>query len=112
MNNWAVEFKSNKIDFIFIQGTTNILADTLSRLIEIDDDTKLPAEEEGHKFWFEQLEQLPPAYLAVMEEVIINKVTNDRIHIQHTGPVQLDLQIELPITNMKMKELQEQDKWT
>ena len=55
-------------------------------------------------------EQLPPAQVAVTEEVIINKVTNDRNHIQDTDLVQLDLQIELPITDMKMKELQEQDK--
>ena len=41
VNNWAVELKSQKIDFVFIQGTKNVLADTLSRLIEIDDDIKL-----------------------------------------------------------------------
>ena len=44
VNNWAVELESQKIDFAFIQGTKNVLADTLSRLIEIDDDIKLPAE--------------------------------------------------------------------
>ena len=103
--------ESQKIDFTLIQGTKNILTDMLSRLIEIDNDIKLPAEEEGHKFRYVQFEQLPPAQVVVMEEVIINKVTNGRIHIQHTDPGQLDLQIELPITNMKMKELQEQDKW-
>ena len=41
VNNWAVELESQKIDFVFIQGTKNVLADTLSRLIEIDDDIKL-----------------------------------------------------------------------
>ena len=51
VNNWAVELESQKIDFVFIQGTKNVLADTLSRLIEIDDDIKLPAEQEGHEFW-------------------------------------------------------------
>ena len=44
VNNWAVELKSQKIDFVFIQGMKNVLADTLLRLIEIDDDIKLPAE--------------------------------------------------------------------
>ena len=51
VNNWAVELESQKIDFVFIQGTKNVLADTLSRLIEIDDDIKLPAEQEGHEFF-------------------------------------------------------------
>ena len=50
VNNWAVELESQKIDFVFIQGTKNVLADTLSRLIEIDNDIKLPAEQEGHEF--------------------------------------------------------------
>ena len=50
VNNWAVELKSQKINFVFIQGTKNVLADTLSRLIEIDDDIKLPAEQKGHEF--------------------------------------------------------------
>ena len=52
VNNWAVELESQKIDFAFIQGTKNMLADTLLRLIEMDDDIKLPAEQEGHEFGY------------------------------------------------------------
>ena len=76
VNNWAVELESQKIDFVFIQGTKNVLADTLSRLIEIDDDIKLPAEQEGHEFGYVPFEQLPPAQVTVTEEVIINEVNN------------------------------------
>ena len=50
VNNCAVELELQKIDFVFIQGTKNMLADTLLRLIEIDDNIKLPAEQEGHEF--------------------------------------------------------------
>ena len=50
VNNWAVELELQKIDLVFFQGTKNVLANTLSRLIEIDDDIKLPAEQEGHEF--------------------------------------------------------------
>ena len=110
VNNWAVELESQKIDFVFIQGTKNVLADTLSRLIEIDDDIKLPAEQEGHEFGYVPFEQLPPAQVTVTEEVIINEVNNLKIKIQHIDPVQKDLKIELPISNLKLKELQEQDK--
>ena len=109
VNNWAVELKSQKIDFVFIQGTKNVLADTLSRLIEIDDDIKLPAEQEGHEFRYVPFEQLPPAQVTVTEEVIINEV-NDKVKIQHIDPVQKDLKIKLPISNLKLKELQGQDK--
>ena len=110
VNNWAVELESQKIDFVFIQGTKNVLADTLSRLIEIDDDIKLPAEQEGHEFGYVPFEQLPPAQVTVTEEVIINKVNNLKIKIQHINPVQKELKIELPISNLKLKELQEQDR--
>ena len=33
VNNWAVELESQKIEFVFIQGTKNVLADTLSKLM-------------------------------------------------------------------------------
>ena len=110
VNNWAVELQSQKIDFVFIQGTKNVLADTLSRLIEIDDDIKLPAEQEGHQFGYVPFEQLPPAQVTVTEEVIINEVNDMKVKIHHINPVQKDLKIELPISNLKLKELQEQDK--
>ena len=110
VNNWAVELESQKIDFVFIQGTKNVLADTLSRLIEIDDEIKLPAEQEGHEFGYVPFEQLPPAQVTVTEEVIINEVNNLKIKIQHIEQVQKDLKIELPISNLKLKELQEQDR--
>ena len=109
VNNWAVELKSQKIDFVFIQGTKNVLADTLLRLIEIDDDIKLPAEQEGHELGCVPFEQLTPAQVTVTEEVIINKVNDMKVKIQHIDPIQKDLKIELPISNLKLKELQEQD---
>ena len=87
-----------------------MLADTLSRLIEIDDDIKLPVEQEGHEFGYVPFEQLPPAQVTVTEEVIINEVNNLKIKIQHIDPVQKYLKIELPISNLKLKELQEQDR--
>ena len=42
VNNSAAELESQKIDFVFIPGITNVLADTLSKLIEVDSDVKLP----------------------------------------------------------------------
>ena len=109
VNNWAVELESQKIDFVFIPGVKNVLADTLSRLIEVNSDVKLPEEEEGHEFGYVPFEQLPPAQVEVLEEILINKVTNDKVTIQHDTPIQKNIEIELPLTNQKMKELQEQD---
>ena len=64
-----------------------MLANTLSRLIEIDDDIKLPAEQEGHEFGYVPFEQLPPAQVTVTVEVIINEINNLKIKIQHIDPV-------------------------
>ena len=50
VNNWAVWLESQNINFKFIAGTKNVLADTLSRLIELDESIKLPEEEPGYKF--------------------------------------------------------------
>ena len=48
VNNRAVELESGNINFEFIAGTKNVLADTLSRLIELDKSIKLPEEEPGY----------------------------------------------------------------
>ena len=50
VNNWAVELESQNITFKYIPGIQNTLADTLSRLIEMDDNIKLQPEEEGKEF--------------------------------------------------------------
>ena len=44
VNNWAMALKSFNIQFEYIQGSKNILTDTLSRLIDINEDTRLPPE--------------------------------------------------------------------
>ena len=41
VNNWAVELESQNITFEYIPGIQNTLADTLSRLIEMDENIKL-----------------------------------------------------------------------
>ena len=113
VNNWAVELGSQNINFEFIAGTKNVLPDTLSRLIERDENIKLPEEEPGYEFGYTPFKELPPATVTVIEEVIINENKSDQstgsIKIKHDDPVATDIKIELPLTNSKMKELQKQD---
>ena len=52
VNNWAVELESQDITFEYIPGIWNTLADTLSRLIEMDENIKLQPEEEGKEFGY------------------------------------------------------------
>ena len=113
VNNWAVELESQNINFEFIAGTKNVLADTLSRLIEFDESIKLPEEEPGYKFGYTPFKELSPARVTVIEEVIISENQGDQLpgslKIQHNDPIAKDIEIKLPLTNSRMKELQEQD---
>ena len=113
VNNWAVELESQNINFEFIAGTKNVLADTLSRLIEFDESIKLPEEEPGYEFGYTPFKELPLARVTVIEEVIISENQGNQLpgslKIQHNDPIAKDIEIELPLTNSRMKELQEQD---
>ena len=50
VNNWAMELEAFNIKFQHVSGKTNILADTLSRLVDIDPDARLDPENAGWEF--------------------------------------------------------------
>ena len=52
VNNWAMELEAFNIQFDYIKGSNNILADTLSCLISIDPDTPTMPEEPGYEFGY------------------------------------------------------------
>ena len=94
VNNWAVELEAQNITFKYIPGIRNTLADTLSRLIEMDEDIKLQPEEEGKEFGYFPFKELPPATTQVIEEVIECEIGN--INIQHEDPVEINTEITPP----------------
>ena len=110
VNNWAVELESQNITFEYIPGIRNTLADTLSRLIEMDENIKLQPEEEGKEFGYFPFEELPPVMTHIVEEVIECEIGN--INIQHTDPVEIDIDIQLPLKDEKLAKLQESDPHT
>ena len=107
VNNWAVELESQNITFEYIPRIRNTLADTLSRLIEMDEDIELHPEEEGKEFGYFPFEELPPVTTQVIEEVIECEIGN--INLQHADPVQIDIEITLPMKDEKLVKLQESD---
>ena len=110
VNNWAVKLESQNITFEYIPGIRNTLADTLSRLIEMDENIKLQPEDEGKEFGYFPLEELPPVTTQVTEEVIECKIGN--INIQHPNPVHVNNDISLPLKDEKLVKLQESDPHT
>ena len=107
VNNWAVELESQDITFEYIPGIRNTLADTLSRLIEMDEDIKPPPEEEGKEFGYFPFEELPPTTTQAREEVIECEIGN--INIQHPDPVEINNDISLPLKDNKLVHLQKSD---
>ena len=58
-NNWAMELEAFNIQFDYIKGSNNILADTLSHLISIDPDMPKMPEEPGYEFGYAIFEEFP-----------------------------------------------------
>ena len=110
VNNWAVELGSQNITFEYIPRIRNTLADTLSRLIEMDKDIKLHPKEEGKEFGFFPFKELPPVTTQVIEEVIECEIGS--INLQHPEPVQIETDITLPMKDKKLATLQECDLYT
>ena len=108
VNNWAMELEAFNIQFDYIKGSNNILADTLSQLITIDPDTPTTPEGQGYEFGYAIFEEFPKVKTKTYEvnEVIVG--TNKEII--NDPELQESLQcIENPIAPQQLKKLQQQD---
>ena len=109
VNNWAMELEAFNIQFDYIKGSNNILADTLSCLIAIDPDTPTTPKEQGYEFGYAIFEKFPKVQTKTYEvnEVIVG--TSKEI-IKNDPELQNSLQcIENPIAPQRLKKLQQQD---
>ena len=97
VNNWAIELEAFNIQFDYIKGSNNILADTLSCLIAIDPDMRTTPEGQGYEFSYAIFEEFPKVKTKTYEvnEVIVG--TNKEI-IKNDPELQESLQsIENPV---------------
>ena len=109
VNNWAMELEAFNIQFDYIKGSSNILADTLSHLIAIDPDTPTTPEEPGYEFGYAIFEEFPKVQTKTYEvnEVIVGMDTEI---IKNDPELQNSLQcIQNPIAPQRLKKLQQQD---
>ena len=79
INNWAMKLESFNIQFEHIKGQNNVLADTLSHLIDIDPDTQLTPEGNGYEFGCAVFEELQDIHTFEINEVIAGdkEIKND-----------------------------------
>ena len=76
VNNWAIEISPFKIQFEYIKGIKNTLADTMSRLVDIDPTTRLAPEPHGFEFGYYLFDKLPPIKVnAVMHDMLPPVIT-------------------------------------
>ena len=75
VNKWAVEILPFRITFEYIKGVKNILADAMSRLIEIDPQVQPEPEPEGYKFGYYTFDDLPNIEVTDIESTL-NSITD------------------------------------
>ena len=109
VNNWAMELEAFNIQFDYIKGSNNILADTLSHLISIDPDTPTTPEEPGYEFGYAIFKEFPKVMTHTYEvnEVVVGTKTEI---FKNDPNLQKPLQsIENLIAPQKLQALQKQD---
>ena len=109
VNNWAMELEAFNIQFDYIKGSSNILADTLSHLIAIDPDTPTMPEEPGYEFGYAIFEEFLKVKTKTYE---VNEVIGgtDTEIFKNDPELQNSLQcIENLIAPQRLKKLQQQD---
>ena len=70
VNNWAIEISPFRITFEYIKGIKNTLADTMSRLIDIDPQVQLEPEPEGYEFGYYTFDKLPDLEVSNIESTL------------------------------------------
>ena len=67
VNNWAIEISAFRITFKYIKGIKNTLANTMSRLINIDPQVQQESEPEGYEFGYYTFDTLPMLEISNIE---------------------------------------------
>ena len=106
VNNWAVEISPYRIQFEYIKGIKNTLADTMSRLIEILPDIELSPEPEGQEFGYDVFEALEPIQTTSLSVSELKESI-----LESKDPIPEDLQPITDLTNEQLQEIQRKDKF-
>ena len=111
VDNWAVEIESFKIKFVHIAGKDNILADTLSRLIDIDPDMQQEPELKDYEFGRYSFETLPKGKGVEVGEPLtsVDGVQICEINISYDNAENSQFSVKLPLTDTQFSCLQEND---
>ena len=109
VNNWAMELEAFNIRFEHVSGKANILANMLSRLIDLDPDARLDPENTGWEFGYYIFESLPK--LSSADVVQVCEILSGKNIIRPDPDVQQPFvqQLRSPLTLDELRALQSQD---
>ena len=103
VNNWAIEISPFCITFEYIKDIKNTLADTMSRLIDIDPQVQQDSEPEGYEFGyysFDTLQMLEVSNIDTTQDasVCVNDNNNSNNNL-----------LDMPISNDILFQMQQKD---
>ena len=109
VNNWAMELEAFNIKFQHVSGKANILADTLSRLVDIDPNARLDPENAGWEFGYYVFETLPT--LSSQNTIQVCEVLSGDNVVRPDPDLQEPFieQLTSPLTLEQLQALQAQD---
>ena len=111
VNNWAVELEQFRLHLEWIPGTRNLLADSLSRLLDVVPDAQKTKEPDDHEFGSYCFEELEPAK-------VMDKVNTEVIELKDNSEFPNDSQesrksLEKPVeSEISIEEKKAQDSYS
>ena len=106
VNNWAVELSSYKINFEYIKGIKNTLADTMSRLVNITPEIQKESELPGYEFGYCIFEPLEPIKTVPK---LINEIKEDTTSNKNPDPIPVPDEPKLQLDQTELRKLQSED---
>ena len=103
INNWAIEISPFCITFEYIKGIKNTLANTMSRMIDIDLQVQPESEPEGYEFGYYIFDSLP-----ALEVSNVKTCQDTYLNVNDTNTPYNDLW-RLPVSNDTLSKLQPKD---
>ena len=103
VNDWAIKILPFCITFEYIKGIKNTLADTMSRLIDINLQVQQESEPEGYEFGYYTFDTVPTPEVSNVETS-----SNTTLHVGDTENSN-DVLWVLPINNKTLSKLQQKD---
>ena len=103
VNNWAIEISPFRITFEYIKGIKNTLADTMSRLIDIDPQVQPEPEPDSYEFRYYIFDELPSLEVSDIEATS-GSITNIETEDASDNNFQ-----KFPISDDVLHKLQQED---